>query len=167
MSTERKNHNKRLYKLLSFYSAFIFPKGCVNQNRCSFINKSYFVITFHFIGLLQTMSFLYQQIIFFLYIIYHAQTFPSSLTLGFLGPTNLPNSNTQAGGHPALFAFKLAIRDINNRSDLLPRTNLNFVNNNTNSDVGIGIIEAFWQCVYGNVIGIVGEYVSVVSQVKT
>jgi hypothetical protein len=111
------------------------------------------------------MSLLYQQIIFFVYVIYHIQTFPSSLTLGFLGPTNLPNSNTQAGGHPALFAFKLAIRDINNRSDLLPRTHLNFVNNNTNSDIGTSIIDTFWQCVYGNVIGIVGEYISVISQV--
>jgi hypothetical protein len=111
------------------------------------------------------MSLLYQQIIFFVYVIYHVRTFPSSLTLGFLGPTNLPNSNTQAGGHPALFAFKLAIRDINNRSDLLPRTHLNFVNNNTNSDIGTSIIDTFWQCVYGNVIGIVGEYISVISQV--
>ncbi|CAF0782681.1 unnamed protein product [Rotaria sordida] len=110
------------------------------------------------------MALLYQLIIFSLHIIYYVQTFPSSLTLGFLGPTNLPNSNTQAGGHPALFAFKLAIRDINNRSDLLPRTNLNFVSNNTNSDIDTGIIDAFWQCVYGNVIGIVGEYVSVISQ---
>ncbi len=112
------------------------------------------------------MAFLYQQIVFALYIICYVETYPSSLTLGFIGPTNLPNSNTQAGGHPALFAFKLAIRDINNRSDLLPRTNLSFVRNNTNSDVGDGIIGTFWQCVYGNVIGIVGEYVSVVSEVK-
>ncbi len=96
----------------------------------------------------------------------NVRSFPSSLTLGFIGPTNLPNSNSQAGGHPALFAFKLAIRDINNRKDILPRTNLTFVNNNTNSDVGIGIIDAFWQCVYGNVVGIVGEYLSGISQVK-
>jgi hypothetical protein len=94
------------------------------------------------------------------------KTFPSSLTLGFLGPTNLPSSNTQAGGHPALFAFKLAIRDLNNRKDILPRTKLNFVNNNTNSDIGTANIEAFWQCVYGNVVGIVGEYLSGVSLVK-
>jgi hypothetical protein len=112
------------------------------------------------------MPFLYQRIFLSLYVIYHVQTLPASLTLGFLGPTNLPNSNTQAGGHPALFAFKLAIRDINNRSDLLPQTKLTFINNNTDSDVGTGIIDAFWQCVYGNVIGIVGEYVSVISQVK-
>ncbi|CAF1079678.1 unnamed protein product [Rotaria sordida] len=107
---------------------------------------------------------LYQHIIFSLYIIYHVQAFPSSLTLGFLGPRNLPNSNTQVGGHPALFAFKLAIRNINNRSDLLPRTKLRFVSNDTNSDIGTAIIDAFWQCVYGNVIGIVGEYVSGISQ---
>ncbi len=113
------------------------------------------------------MLFLYEQIIFLLCIINDVETFPSSLTLGFLGPTNLPNSNSQAGGHPALFAFKLAIRDINNRKDILPRTNLTFVNNNTNSDIGIGTIDAFWQCVYGNVVGIVGEYTSSVSQVKT
>jgi hypothetical protein len=113
------------------------------------------------------MLLLYQQLVFLLYTIYDVQTIPTSLTLGFLGPTNLPNSNTQAGGHPALFAFKLAIRDINNRSDLLPRTKLNFVSNNTNSDIGDGTIVAFWQCVYGNVVGIVGEYVSVVSQVKS
>ena len=113
------------------------------------------------------MAFLYQQIVFTLYIICHVQTLPSSLTLGFLGPTNLPNTNTQTGGHPALFAFKLAIRDINNRSDLLPRTNLSFVSNNTNSDVGDGIIVTFWQCVYGNAVGIVGEYLSVVSEVKS
>ncbi len=113
------------------------------------------------------MPVLYQQIIFAFCIVYCVQAFPSSLTLGFLGPTNLPNTNTQAGGHPALFAFKLAIRDINNRSDLLPRTNLTFVSNNTNSDIGTGIIDAFWQCVYGNVIGIVGEYLSVVSEVKS
>jgi len=113
------------------------------------------------------MPFLYQQTIFFLCIVYHVQAFPSSLTLGFLGPTSLPDSNTLAGGHPALFAFKLAIRDINNRTDLLPRTKLNYVSNNTNSDIGTGTIDAFWQCVYGNVIGIVGEYLSVVSQVKS
>ncbi len=113
------------------------------------------------------MPFIYQQIIFALYVIYCVQTFPSSLTLGFLGSTNLPNANTQVGGHPALFAFKLAIRDINNRSDLLPRTHLTLVSNNTNSDIGIGTIDAFWQCVYGNVIGIVGEYLSVVSEVKS
>lgn len=97
---------------------------------------------------------------------YHIEAIPSSLTLGFLGPTNLPNSNTQAGGHPALFAFKLAIRDINNRSDILPRTKLNFFSNNTNSDIGIATINAFWQIVYGNVSGIVGEYLSVISQVN-
>ncbi len=113
------------------------------------------------------MFYLYQNIILLFFLINNVRSFPSSLTLGFLGPTNLPNPNTQAGGHPALFAFKLAIRDINNRQDILPRTNLTFVNNNTNSDVGIGTIEAFWQCVYGNVVGIVGEYLSGVSLVKT
>ncbi len=113
------------------------------------------------------MPFLYQPIIFAFCIFYCVQAFPSSLTLGFLGPTNLPNTNTQAGGHPALFAFKLAIRDINNRSDLLPQTHLTFVSNNTDSDIGIGTIDAFWQCVYGHVIGIVGEYLSVVSEVKS
>ncbi len=125
------------------------------------------MVTFYSIGRLQPMPFIYQQIIFSLYIIYNVQALPSSLTLGFLGATNLPNSNTQVGGHPALFAFKLAIRDINNRTDLLPRTKLNYVSNNTNSDIGTGTIDAFWQCVYGNVIGIVGEYLSVVSQVKS
>jgi hypothetical protein len=109
----------------------------------------------------------YKQIIFLLWIINDIQTFPSSLTLGFIGPTNLPDTNAQVGGHPALFAFKLAIRDINNRKDILPRTKLNFVNNNTNSDIGMGAIDAFWQCAYGNVVGIVGEYLSSVSQVKT
>jgi hypothetical protein len=109
----------------------------------------------------------YKQIIFLLWIINDIQTFPSSLTLGFIGPTNLPDTNAQVGGHPALFAFKLAIRDINNRSDLLPRTNLTFVSNNTNSDIGTGIIDAFWQCVYGTVIGIVGEYFSTISQVSS
>jgi hypothetical protein len=102
-----------------------------------------------------------------LYSIFLVGAVPSSLTLGFLGPTNLPNSNAQAGGHPALFAFKLAIRDINSRTDLLPRTNLTFVSNNTNSDVGNGIIDTFWQCVYADVIGIVGEYTSVLSQVRS
>lgn len=117
-------------------------------------------------GRLQMMILLYQQIVFLIYILYHITALPSSLTLGFIGPTNLPNSNAQAGGLPALFAFKLAINDINNRSDILPRTQLNFVINNTNSDIGIGNIDAFWQCVYGQVIGIVGEYTSVVSEVK-
>jgi hypothetical protein len=108
----------------------------------------------------------YKNIIFLFFLINNVRSYPSSLTLGFLGPTNLPNPNSQAGGQPALFAFKLAIRDLNNRSDILPRTKLNFVNNNTNSDVGTGTIEAFWQCVYGNVVGIVGEYLSGVSLVK-
>ena len=76
------------------------------------------------------------------------------------------NINAQVGGQPALFAFKLAIREINNRSNLLPHTKLEYVVNNTNSDIGNATIEAFWQCVNGNVIGIVGEYVSAISQVK-
>lgn len=112
------------------------------------------------------MAFLYQQTILFLTTVHHIQTYPSSLVLGFLGPTNLPNINTQVGGHPALRAFKLAIRDINNRSDLLPHTNLTYVINSTNSDVGNATVEAFWQCVYGNVIGLVGEYISAISQVE-
>lgn len=91
---------------------------------------------------------------------------PKSLTLGFIGPTNLPNTNTQTGGHPALFAVKLAIQEINARSDLLPRTKLKLIINNTNSDVGTGAVVAFWQCIFANVIGIIGEYTSVVSQVK-
>lgn len=111
------------------------------------------------------MAFLYQQMLLFLCVMYCIQARPSSLTLGFLGPLNLPNVDSQVAGHPALLAFKLAIRDINNRSDLLPNTTLTYVRNNTNSDVGDATIEAFWQCVYGNVIGIVGEYVSAVSQV--
>ena len=111
------------------------------------------------------MLFLYEEIIFFLCFLNNVQSVPSSLTLGFLGPTNLPSSNTQAGGHPALFASRLAIRDLNNRKDILPRTNLTLINNNTNSDVGTATIEAFWQIVYGNVSGIVGEYLSGISQV--
>ncbi|CAF0946657.1 unnamed protein product [Didymodactylos carnosus] len=111
------------------------------------------------------MRLYYPQTIFLLlFTIHPIHTFPPSLTLGFLGPMNLPNSNSQTGGRPALFAFKLAIHDINNRSDILPHTKLNFVNNNTNSDIGTGIIDTFWQCVYGNVVGIVGEYTSVMSQ---
>ena len=112
------------------------------------------------------MPFPHRKCIILLSIISYTQALPSSLTLGFLGPTNLPSTNTQAGGHPALFAFKLAIHDINNRSDLLPGTYLNFFTNNTNSDIGTGTISAFWQCEHGNVIGIVGGYLSVVSQVK-
>lgn len=113
------------------------------------------------------MAFASQQIILFLCIIYYTHANRSSLALGFLGPTNLPNPNTLVGGHPALFAFKLAIRDINNRSDLLPNIELTYVSNNTDSDVGIATVEAFWQCVYGNVIGIVGAYISAISQVKS
>ena len=112
------------------------------------------------------MLFLYEKIILLVYFLCNVVSLPSSLTLGFLGPTTLPNSNSQAGGQPALFAFKLAIEDINNRSDLLPRTKLDFVSNNTNADVGTGIILAFWQIVSGNVVGIVGDYLSAVSQVK-
>lgn len=92
-------------------------------------------------------------------------TKPSSLTLGFIGPTNLPNANSQTGGHPALFAFKLAIRDVNANKNLLPNTNLTFVWNNTDSDIGNGSVAGFWQCEIGKVIGIVGEHNSVVSEV--
>ncbi len=112
------------------------------------------------------LLFFYEEIILLLCILNKVESYPSSLTLGFLGPTNLPNSNSAAGGQPALFAFKLAIRDLNNRSDILPRTKLNFVNNDTYSDIGNSTIQAFWQCVYGNVIGIVGEYLSSISQVR-
>lgn len=111
------------------------------------------------------MLLLYGKMLLFLCFLSDVQSVPSSLTLGFLGPTNLPSGNTEAGGHPALFAFKLAIRDLNNRKDILPRTNLTFVNNNTNSDVGTATIEAFWQIIYANVTGIVGEYISGISKV--
>lgn len=111
-------------------------------------------------------TFLYLRIILSLCIIHRSQTYLSSVTLGFLGPLNTININSQVGGQPALFALKLAIRAINNRSDILPNTELKYVVNNTNSDVGDATIEAFWQCVHGNVIGILGEYVSAISQVK-
>ena len=36
-----------------------------------------------------------------------------TIRLGFLGSTNLPNTNTQTGGAPALFAARLAVQQLN------------------------------------------------------
>lgn len=90
----------------------------------------------------------------------------STITLGFLGASLLPSTNALAGGQAALFAFKMAINDINNSSDLLPNTKLNYVWNETLSDPGLASVATFDQCVHQNVIGIVGEMNSVVSEVS-
>ena len=81
-----------------------------------------------------------------------------TLRLGFLGSTNLPNSNTQQGGAPALFAARLAVQQINAQSDLLPNTTLELINNNTNSDPGTGNFMAFDQIINKGVVGIIGEH---------
>ncbi|CAF1042490.1 unnamed protein product [Didymodactylos carnosus] len=87
--------------------------------------------------------------------------------LGFLGPTNKDNPASQTGGHPALFAFKLAIEDINNRTDLFPHIKLFPIYCNTNSSVGESVIAAFKQITEHNVTGIVGEFNSLQTQVNS
>ncbi|CAF0881837.1 unnamed protein product [Didymodactylos carnosus] len=89
---------------------------------------------------------------------------PVELTLGFLGPINTDNPDSRIAGQPALFAFKLAIKEINNRPDLLPNTRLTYVYNDTNSDVGQGILATLDQITRLSVIGIVGEFDSLVTQ---
>lgn len=89
-----------------------------------------------------------------------------SLTLGFIGPTNISDINAISHGQMSLFAFKLAIRDINNRHSLLPNTTLHMVWNDSGSDIGQSVIAATWQCSNAKVIGIVGEQNSVFSEVK-
>lgn len=93
------------------------------------------------------------------------ESLPTSLTLGLLAPNNLLNTNSLSGGHAALFAAKMAIREINKRSDILPNTTLSLVWNDTESDVGLGSIIAFWQCSIARVIGIIGEQSSIISEV--
>lgn len=88
---------------------------------------------------------------------------PRTLRLGFLGSTNLPNSNTQTGGAPALFAARLAVAHLNAQSLLLPNVSLELVANNTDSDPGTGNFMAFDQVLNRGVVGIVGEYNSGVS----
>lgn len=90
---------------------------------------------------------------------------PASLTLGFIGPTNETDTNALTGGQDSLFAFKLAIQHVNDLTQLLPKTKLNFVWNDSRSDAGICTILAFWQCSDAQVIGIVGEQNSVYSEV--
>jgi ABC-type branched-subunit amino acid transport system substrate-binding protein len=94
-----------------------------------------------------------------------------TVTLGFLGSTNLRtssgaiNSNTLAGGAPALFAVRLAVETLNAQSTILPHTHLKLVSNNTNSDAGTANFQAFEQIQRHQVATIIGEYNSGVSAV--